>query len=77
MYYLLLLVQEILMIFQGVNILRIEWSETLATHAMQAKSEGSPFLFCFLSKFKIFSTVSTILFEFLFLGTFFILISFL
>ena len=45
---LLLLVQELLVIFEafflGVNILRLEWSETLqsetlATRAMRAKSE--------------------------------------
>ena len=34
----------------GVNILRLEWPETLA---MWAKSKGSPLRFCCLLKFKL------------------------
>ena len=34
--------------YLGVNILRLEWSETLATRAMQAKFEGIPSTFCCL-----------------------------
>ena len=66
----------------GVNILiwlRLEtlWSETTATQATRAKSEGhkanicrSSLPYCCLS--TIFSTISTILFGFSFSGSFFI-----
>ena len=52
----------------GVNISRLEWSEALATGDMWPKSEGSPLPFCCFLEFKIFSTVSTILFGFSILG---------
>ena len=51
----------------GVNILICLRSETVAT---RAKSEGSPLPFCCLLKSRIFSTISTILFQFSFSGIF-------
>ena len=54
----------------GVSILKLEWSETLAIRTMQAKSGGSVVPFSCLLKFKIISTILTILFEFSFLESF-------
>ena len=77
MYYLLLLVQVVLVILWVTNLCSIQLktlrSEALATRPTHAKSKGSFFPFCLLLKLSIFSTILTTFFGFSFSGICFLL----